>query len=336
LKLDSLLYDVIIVGGGPAGLTAGLYATRARLKSLLIESYFVPTQAVTTTLIENYPGFSEGISGFELIDRFRKQAKGFGLEFAVGEVRKVAFRKSKDIKIWEVVVDEQKYHSLALIIASRAMPKRLGIEGEAEFQGKGVSYCAICDGAFFKDKDIVVVGGGDAAVEETLFLTKFVRKVTVIHRRDKLRATKILQERILTHKKVEFIWNAQVMEILGSQKVEAVKVKDVNTKQELEILCQGVFVFIGLMPNTNFIKEVVKVDEEGYIITDENMKTSRESIFSGGDCRKKLLRQVVTACGDGALAAFSAQNYVERLKGIASNSNYSSYQRKHFIGNNTK
>lgn len=306
------VYDVIIIGGGPAGLTAGLYACRARLKTLLLESYIVPSQTVVTAEIENYPGFPEGISGFELIDKFKKQAKNFGLEFSVGNVKNI----QKDNNKWQVIVEDKTHQCLSLIIATGARAKELGVVGEDKFRGKGVSYCATCDGALFKDKEIVVVGGGNTAVEEALFLTRFGKKVTLIHRRDKLRATKILQERALSHKKIDFVWSSQVIEILGDESVEAVKVKNINTCQESKISCSGVFIFVGLIPNTHFLKGIIELDEEGYIITDDNMKTSQEGIFACGDCRKKLLRQVVTACGDGATAAFSAQRYVEVLKGI--------------------
>jgi thioredoxin reductase (NADPH) len=306
------IYDVIIVGGGPAGLTAGLYTTRARLKTLLIESYTVPSQATVTALIENYPGFPEKISGFELIDKFKKQARNFGLEFSVGNVKNIQKDKDK----WQIVVEDKIYNCLSLIIAVGARPKKLGVAGEDKFRSKGVSYCATCDGALFKDKEIVVVGGGNTAIEEALFLTRFGKKVTLIHRRDKLRATKILQERALSNKKIDFVWSSQVIEILGDESVEAVKVKNIKTCQLSKILCNGVFIFVGLVPNTDFLKGIIELDEEGYIITDDNMKTSQEGIFACGDCRKKLLRQVVTACGDGAIAAFSAQKYVEGLKAI--------------------
>ncbi|MEW6096499.1 MAG: thioredoxin-disulfide reductase [bacterium] len=307
------MYDIIIIGGGPAGLTAGLYATRARLKTLLIESYTVPSQAVVTASIENYPGFPEGIDGFGLIDKFKKQAEKFGLEFSVGNVKGI--QETKDG--WQVVVDDTTHNCLSLIIASGSRPKELVVPGEAKFRGRGVSYCATCDGALFKDKHIVVVGGGNTAVEEALFLTRFGKKVTLIHRRDRLRATQILQERVLAHEKIDFVWSSQVVEILGNESVEALKVKNINTQQESKIQCNGVFIFVGLIPNTDFLKGIIKLDETGYIVTDDNMKTSTTGVFACGDCRKKLLRQVVTACADGAIAAFSAQQYVEELKGIA-------------------
>ena len=306
-------YDVIIIGGGPAGLTAGLYAARARLKTLLVESYLVVSQATTTDWIENYPGFLEGIGGFELMDKFKKQAEKFGLELDTGDVRNIL----RDKDVWQIETEEKKYNCSSIIVATGARPRELGAAGEEKFRGKGVSYCATCDGPLFKDKDIVVVGGGDTAVEEALFLTRFARKITLVHRRDRLRATKLLHERILAHEKVEFVWSSQVIEVLGNEGVEAVKVKNGTTGEESRISCDGVFIFVGLIPNTNFLKGVIELDRSGYVVADENMKTSKEGIFACGDCRQKLLRQIVTACGDGATAAFSAQQYVEELKGMA-------------------
>jgi thioredoxin reductase (NADPH) len=316
VELKDEMYDVIIIGGGPAGLTAGIYAARARLKTLLIEAFSVPGQAVVTDKIENYPGFPDGIGGFELIEKLKNQAKKFGLEFAAGEVKKIE-RSAR----WRVVVEEaaqgSAYNSLSVIIATGAAPRKLNVPGEDKLKGKGVSYCAVCDGALFKDKSIVVVGGGDTAVEEALFLTKFGRKVTLIHRRDRLRATKILQERALSNKKIEFVWNSAAGEISGEQRVEAVRVRNNKTQEEKNLSCDGVFISIGYIPNTDFLKGAVKLDEKGYVIVDDSMRTSKEGIFACGDCREKLLRQVVTACGDGATAAFSAQQYVEELKGTA-------------------
>ncbi|MFH1900980.1 MAG: thioredoxin-disulfide reductase [Candidatus Omnitrophota bacterium] len=315
--MSQFVYDVIIVGAGPAGLTAGLYAGRAKLKTLLIEGVFLSSQAVVTSHIENYPGFPEGIGGFELIDKFRKQAQAFGAEFFVGDVQSIQGCTYQNNKVRQVSLENKIYNSLSLIIASGARPKELGVSGEEKFRGKGVSYCAVCDGAFFKDKDIVVIGGGNAAVEEALFLTKFGKKITLIHRRGRLRAAKILQERVFLNKKIEIVWDSAVCEILGSQKVEAVRIMKLITKKESEISCDGVFIFVGLLPNTNFARDVVELDSNSHIVVDDKMATSREGIFACGDCRKTLLRQIVTACGDGALAAYSAQQYVEELKGVA-------------------
>jgi thioredoxin reductase (NADPH) len=307
-------YDVVIIGGGPAGLTAAVYASRARLKSLLIENISVPSQAILTDHIENYPGFPDGINSFELMEKFKKQAQRFGAEFVSGAVQKI--EKLSD-NGWEIHVNGKSYTSLSIIISSGARPKRLNIPGEEKLTGRGVSYCATCDAPLYKNKDTVVVGGGDSAIEEALFLAKFVNKVTVIHRRDALRATKILQERALGNKKIDFIWNSIVIEILGENKVSGVKIKNVKRDEEAELRCDGVFIFAGYAPNTDFVKGLLELDRDGYIITDGNMATSIKGIFACGDCRQKLLRQVVTACGDGAIAAFSSQKYIEELKGIA-------------------
>jgi thioredoxin reductase (NADPH) len=301
-------YDVIIIGGGPAGLTAGIYASRARLKTLLVESYSVACQAVTTDHIENYPGFPEGINGFELIKKFKKQAEKFGTEFIAAEVKEIKEAKPG----WQIVTEDKTYTALSIIIATGASPKRLDVPGEDKFRGRGVSYCATCDGALFKNKEVVVVGGGDTALEEALFLTRFVKKAAVIHRRDALRGTKILQERVFADKKIEFVWGSVVTEIVGAGKVAAVKIKNVKTGAVTDFACDGVFIFVGYTPNTGFLKGAVPLDEAGYIISDDNCLTSKPGIFAAGDCRKKLLRQVVTAAGEGATAAFSCQHYLER------------------------
>lgn len=304
-------YDVIIIGGGPSGLTAGIYTSRARLKTLLIESFSIPGQAVTADHIENYPGFPDGISGFELIEKFKKQAEKFGTEFIAGEVKDVKEYKEGSKAGWKIEIEDKSYTALSVIIATGASPKKLNLPGEDKLKAKGVSYCATCDGALFKDKEVVVAGGGDTALEEALFLTRFVKKVTVIHRRDALRATKILQERAFSNKKIGFIWNSLISEILGDSKVRGVKLKNVKTGSTTDFPCDGVFIFVGYTPNTGFLKDLVQLDQDGYIITDDNCTTSKIGIFACGDCRKKLLRQVVTACGDGATAAFACQHYLE-------------------------
>lgn len=310
-------YDVIIIGGGAAGLTAALYTSRARLKTLLVESLSVPGQAIITDCIENYPGFPDGINGFELIDKFRKQAERFGTVFKVAHVKKIGECKAPDCNGWKVEAEKETYSSLSLIIAAGARFKKLGVSGEDRLQGRGVSYCATCDGALYKNKDIVVVGGGNTAVEEALFLTRFGEKVILIHRRNRLRATKVLQERAFANKKMEFVWESEVIEILGKDRVSAVKVRDIKTGKDIDITCDGVFIFVGYVPNTDLVKGILKLDKDGYIVTDDGMNTSRQGIFACGDCRQKLLRQIVTACGDGATAAFAAQQYVEALKGVA-------------------
>jgi thioredoxin reductase (NADPH) len=310
-----MIYDVVIIGGGPAGLTAAIYTSRAGLKTLLLESVVIAGQAVTASEVENYPGFPEGVGGFELIDRFKKQAKKFGTEFKAENVKAVKECKEARKKAYRIEMYKESVVSLSVIIATGSCPKKLDIPGEKKLLGKGISYCAICDAAFFKNKDIIVVGGGDTAVEEALFLAKFVRQVTLVHRRDRLRATKVLQERAVSDKKIRFIWDSVVTEVLGDEKVKSIKIENVKTGEKKETPCDGIFVSVGYIPNTDFLKGILKLDKTGYILTDDNMKTSKEGIFASGDARNKLLRQIVTACGDGATAAFSARMYVEELKG---------------------
>ncbi|NQT90535.1 MAG: thioredoxin-disulfide reductase [Candidatus Omnitrophica bacterium] len=303
------MHEVIIIGAGPAGLTAAIYTSRARLKTLVLEDISVMSQTAYADRIENYPGFPKGTDGLSLLESFKKQAKGFGAEFITG--------KAEEITARQVKVDGKRYDTLSVIIATGARARKLDIPGEDKLCGKGVSYCATCDGAFFKDKDIVVVGGGDTAIQEAIFLTRFARKVMVIHRRDRLRATKILQEQALSNKKIEVIWNSVAEEILGTTKVEGVKIKNLAKSQERKLSCEGVFVSIGFVPNTAFLKGKLELNDKGYIIVDGEMRTSEKGIFACGDCRNTPLRQIVTACGDGAIAAFSCQHYVEELKGTS-------------------
>lgn len=314
--MNQIIYDTIIIGSGPAGLTAGIYTGRAGLKTLLIECFSPPSQAVATDLIENYPGFPEGIEGFQLIERFKSQVKNFGLEFHTGRVDKIV-PEDKERNIWQTNLGDKVYHSLAVILAVGTRPRQLGILGEEEFRGKGVSYCAICDGAFFKDKDIVVVGGGDSAVSEALFLARFARKVILVHRRNRLRAVSILAQKARENERIEFIWNSTITQIYGKNKVEGICLKNLVDGSQSQVACRGVFVSVGYVPNTDFLTDLVKLDGSGYIVTNEVMQTSRPGIFACGDCRVKPLRQIVTACSDGAVAAFSAIEYVDRIKGKA-------------------
>ena len=300
-------YDVVIIGGGPAGLTAGLYASRARLKALLLEAMIAGGQMVTTDVIENYPGFSK-ITGAELSNLMDEQAKGFGLTVETGEVIGIEVAGGQKL----VKMAEREYRAEAIIICTGTEYRKLGIPGENEFTGRGVSYCATCDGAFFKDSKIVVVGGGDSAVSEALFLTRFAKEITIIHRRDALRATKIYQDRAFASPKNNFLWSTVVEEIRGNQTVESVLVRDVTSGEVKAVQTEGVFMFIGITPKTAFLKGVVELDENGYILVDEeNLQTSVEGIFAAGDARKKLLRQVATAVGDGATAAFAVEKYLE-------------------------
>jgi len=309
----SQLYDIVIIGGGPAGLTAALYACRARMRTLLFERSACGGQILVADTIENYPGFPEGIKGPDLADWMSKQAERFGLETKPAEVKAIA---AKNGVYSLALADSGTIEAMSIIVATGARWNALGIPGEKELSGRGVSYCATCDGPLFKAKEVIVVGGGDTALEDALFLTKFADKVTVVHRRDRLRATRILQERAAANKKIEFCFNAVATEIVGDGKCRAVKVKDVATGSEKTLKADGVFVLVGMTPNSDIAKGLVRLDEKGYIITDDDMKTSADGVFACGDVRKKLLRQVVTACGDGATAAFNAQHYVERLKGV--------------------
>jgi len=304
---ETKIYEVIIVGGGPAGLTAGLYTSRARLHTLLIESALFGGQMTTTEMIENYPGFPQGITGDELSRLMEEQAKRFGMETVNDEV--VEVRLEGDIK--HVRTHESNYLCEALILCMGTEYRKLGVPGEKELTGKGVSYCATCDAAFFTDSQIMVVGGGDSALTEALFLTKFVKELSIVHRRDALRATRIYQERALANPKIKFLWNSVVQEIKGDKVVQSIVLKNVKTGEVKEYETEGVFLFVGISPKTQFLKGLVRMDEAGYILTDDRCETSGKGIFAAGDCRKKLLRQVTTAVGDGATAAFAAEKYLE-------------------------
>jgi thioredoxin reductase (NADPH) len=301
------VYDVIIIGGGPAGMTAALYASRSRLSTLLIESGIYGGQITTTELIENYPGFPEGITGEELSRVMEAQVKRFVVETVNDEVTGIKLEGGMKV----VTTHESTLYAKALIICTGTEYRRLGVPGEDTMIGKGVSFCATCDGAFFKDSKIVVVGGGDSALTEALYLTRFAKELVIIHRRDALRATKIYQERALAHPKIKFLWNSVVQEIKGDKTVKSIVVKNVKTDEVKEHETEGVFLFVGIIPKTKFLKGLVKMDEDGYILTNENCETSVEGIFAAGDCRKKLLRQITTAVGDGATAAIAAERYLE-------------------------
>ena len=308
-------YDIIIIGGGPAALTAGLYTCRAGLTTLLLEKMACGGQTLITDTIENFPGFPEGIKGPDLAEKMHKQASHFGLEVKSVEAVSIV-PKEKEGGLFTVKLAEgSEEKAPAVIIATGARWNSLGVGGEKEFTGRGVSYCATCDGPLFRSKDVVVIGGGDTAIEDALFLTKFANKVTVVHRRDRLRAAKVLQERAMADKRIELCLNSVCGEIIGKDKVEGVRVKDVLTSAGKVIPAQGVFVLIGTTPNSDVVKNLVKLDEKGAIVCDDDMRTSLDGMFACGDVRKKLLRQVVTAAGDGATAAFSAQHYCEHLKG---------------------
>jgi len=313
-KLPEYDYDTIIIGGGPAGYTAGLYAARSGLKTLLVEGAATVSQITITDLIENYPGIPEGINGFDLMQLFKTQALKFGLEIITKDVLTIKNNAAAPV-IWDVNVEDKSFRTLSVIAATGAQWSKLGIPGEAEFAGKGVSYCATCDGPFYRNKDVIVVGGGDTAIQEALFLTHFAKKVFVVHRRNRLRAAKILQKRAFVEKKIEFVWSAKLTEISGRDFVTGVKVADVQSGKINDISAEGIFIFVGRTPNTAFFHDILKLDMGGYIITDDNMRTSADGIFAAGDCRAKQFRQVITAAGDGANALYSAELYVEKLKG---------------------
>jgi len=309
--------EVAVVGAGPAGLTAGIYAGRAGLSVVIFEKVYPGGQLATTDTIENFPGIIEPVGGLDLAERMKVQAVKYGAEIEQEEV--IGIENSEDPDDRKIVrAKDSSILAMSVIIATGASPRKLGVPGEERFWGRGMSSCATCDGRFYKDKEVVVVGGGEAAVKGSLFLTRFASKITLVHRRGRLRASQFLQKRLFAvSDKVNLRWNSVVTEILGEQKVEAVSIRDLNTEETDVIHCDGVFVFVGLTPNSVFLRNYLKTDDAGYIITDENMATSVKGVFACGDVRKKLLRQVVTACGDGATAAFAAQQYVEGKKGIA-------------------
>jgi len=313
------LYDIAIVGGGPAGLTAGLYARRADMKTVLIERYVPGGQVLLTDRIENYPGFPDGITGSELAERIKEQACKIGLTIEQDSIALIQEEKYKDVKrtFKLITEDSGEYNALSIIFAAGATWKHLDVPGEEKFAGRGVSYCATCDGPMFRNKKVVVVGGGDKAVEEGIYLAKFASEVTVVHRRDRLRAAKILQEALTKNNKIKLCLNSIISSIEGDKVVSGVKVKNTRDGAEKDIPCQGVFVFVGIEPNSALLKNKVKLSDDGYILTDGDMQTSAEGIFACGDVRKKSLQQIVMATGEGAQAAISAQRYVENLKGTA-------------------
>jgi thioredoxin reductase (NADPH) len=303
-------YDLVIIGGGPAGLTAGLYAARARLNVVLLEKAALGGQVIVSDWVENYPGFPEGLNGFELMQRMTDQAKRFGLTIETNEV--VSLDLTEPIK--KLHLNDKTITAHTIILATGASPKKLGIPGEDLFSGKGVSFCATCDGPFFKDRIVAAVGGGDTAVKESLFLTKFAKKVYLIHRRDELRATKILQERALENDKIEPIWDSVVTSVNGGlTDVESLTVKNVKTQETQTLSVDGCFIWVGTDPNTKFLGDTIQVDKSGFIIVDLSMETSVSGVYAAGDIRNPLCRQIVTAVGDAAMAVYSAENYLEKI-----------------------
>ena len=309
-------WDILILGGGPAGYTAGMYAARGGMKTLLIEKLVPGGQAATTEWVDNYPGFPEGIAGPELSRKLEEHAIRFGLQAVNEEVIDLKLPETQG-RPCQIITDQGSHSGWSAIIALGADWNKLGVPGEDKFRGMGVSYCATCDGPFYQDQEVVVVGGGDTAVEESTYLTKIVKKLTIIHRRDRLRATQIIQDRAFADPKIEFMWNTVVESIEGDTALEKLRLRNVKTGITREITCDGIFIFVGTLPNTRMLRGILEMDDQDYIITDDDTRTSVEGIFACGDARKKLLRQIVTACAEGATAAFAARHYVDQLKGTS-------------------
>ncbi|MBU5668338.1 thioredoxin-disulfide reductase [Peptoniphilus sp. MSJ-1] len=307
------MYDIIIIGGGPAGLTAGLYAARSKKKTLIIEKGLEGGQIAETTNVENYPGI-DCIEGAELGKKMAEQAKKFGAKIVMDEVTDVEL----DGEVKKIKGYIEDYEAKTVIIATGASPREIGAPGEKEYKGRGVSYCSTCDAAFYEDEDVYVVGGGDSAVQEAIFITNFAKKVYIIHRRDELRASKDLQEKAFNNDKIDFIWNSQVKEIKGDKIVNEMILENTKTGEEKSIKSDspfGIFVFIGYIPQTDLFKDKVEITEDGYIKTDSEMRTNVPGVFAAGDIRQKTVRQVVNAAGDGAVAAMNAQKYIDEEEG---------------------
>jgi thioredoxin reductase (NADPH) len=304
-------YDILVIGAGPAGLTAAIYGARGGFKTAIFEKALVGGQITVTEHVENYPGFEEVLSGYELGDKMRQQAVKFGAEFIDEEVTAIALDGLCKI----VETTEHTYRAKTVIFAAGAHPRKLNIPGEEKFTGRGVSYCATCDGALYRGKTVAVIGGGDSAVEESLFLTKFCEKVYIIHRREELRAQHIIQVRAKEHPKIEFVLSTVPLEIVGDTKVTGVELYNKIKEQNVHLDVDGVFVYVGILPNTSLVENRLEFDKEGFIKTEEDMSTNVPGIFVAGDIRSKMLRQVVTACSDGAIAAFAAEKWIMEFTG---------------------
>ena len=303
-------YDVIIIGSGPAGFTAGIYTSRAKLKTLIISGSLPGGQLMTTSEVENYPGFPNGIFGPELMMNMRQQAERFATTIIDDEVLKVDFKKRPFL----ISTHSETYEGRAILLCTGASPRKLGIDGEQEFGGRGVSYCATCDGPFFKGEEIAVIGGGDTAIEEATFLTKFGKAVKIIHRRDFLRASKILQEKAFENSKIQFVWNNVVTRISGNKKIESIDVKNLTTGKTQNLSVGGLFVAIGHEPNTSIFKDQLELDDKGYVVLKENTRTSVEGVFAAGDVHDYRYRQAVTAAGFGCMAALDVEKWLSENK----------------------
>ncbi|MEA3340557.1 MAG: thioredoxin-disulfide reductase [Chloroflexota bacterium] len=305
---DDQVYDLVIIGGGPAGLTAAIYAGRARVKTLALVGSLPGGQTANTDVVENYPGFPEGIKGPELAQKFQEQAGRFGAQVVVDNVTEVDFSASP----FTIRTHGAAYQAQTVIVATGAEPRRLGVPGEEKFFGRGVSVCATCDGFFYRDKRVVVVGGGDSAITEAIFLTRFASEVIVIHRRDELRATKIHQEQALDNPKINVLWDSVVEEVLGEQTVNSVRVRNVKTNQTSILETDGVFLYVGMKPKTETFAGQLELDEQRYIVSDRRQRTNVPGVFVAGDVQDPLYRQVVVAAGTGAIAAMEAEKFLER------------------------
>jgi len=298
--------DVVIIGGGPAGLAAAIYTGRGRLETIVLEKGMPGGQILLTDWVENYPGFPEGAVPFELMENFRKQAERFGAKIEMDEVKEIRGKQN----LWEVIGNRGEYLAKAVIVASGSVYRRLGVENEGKFTGRGVSYCATCDGAFFKDKEVAVAGGGDWALTEASFLTKFCKKVRMIHRRDQFRGEKILQERVINDNKIEIHWNHVVKKISGTEKLESVTIQNTKDSKTTELKLDGLFISIGMIPNSHFVKDLIDTDEQGQIKVRKNMATSQPGIFAAGDVTDACPDQMATAVGTGVAAAIAVDEYI--------------------------
>ena len=308
--MERKIFDIIILGGGPAGFSSAIYAARGAVSTAIVDINMLGGQPSNYLELENYPGF-QLVGGYDLMEKFEEHADKFGVKkFPMQEITKIDLAKKK------IYTKEYEFSAKSIIIATGAQPMKLGVKGEKEFVGRGVSYCAVCDGAFYKDKIVAVVGGGNSAIEEAMYLTKFAKKVYVIHRRDRLRADKILQEKAFKNQKIEFIWNSIVLEIQGENTVKSVVLKNLQTNNISELKIDGIFPYIGISPNTEFFSGQLNQDKYGFIITDTTMATSVDGVYAIGDVRNTPLRQVVTAASDGAIGATYALRYIEQTKEI--------------------